>query len=67
MLPEALVEFAGEAAEVFTGADDDGGLAHALGLDGGGDGTGGAAVDDEVVGLGGAGARAGEEEGGEGA
>ena len=39
----------GEAAEVFVRADDDDGFAHLAGLDGGGDGRAGAAVDDQVV------------------
>ena len=51
----------GEAAEVFVRGDDDDGLAHLFGLDGGDDGGAGAAVDDEVVVLSGGGES--EEEG----
>ena len=39
---------AGESAEVFVGGDNDGGLAHFFGLDGGDDSGGGAAVDDDI-------------------
>ena len=42
---------AAQAAEVDVGADDDDRLAHLLGLDGGDDPGGSAAVDDDVVGL----------------
>jgi len=49
---------AGEAAQVFVGADDDGGFAHAFGLHGGDDPRAGAAVDDQI-GRGGGGRQVG--------
>jgi len=41
-----------QAAEMDVGSDDKDGLAHLLGLDGGDDPRGSAAVDDDIVGLG---------------
>ena len=51
----------GEATEVLGGFNEDGGAAHAGGLDGGGDACGGAAVDDDVEGVGGGEGGGGEE------
>ena len=51
----------GEAAEELGGFNEDGGAAHAGGLDGGGDACGGAAVDDDVEGVGGGEGGGGEE------
>jgi len=42
----------GESAEVSGGFDEDGGLSHAAGLDGGGDACGGATIDDDIEGFG---------------